>query len=987
MKKLTFLAMAGATALAGITLLGCSDKDELVDVNPTYDPENGTVTTQFAFNVSTSNTPLTRMDAGDVQANVTSASQFRGITATVLMPFQTGVAKDGKHISDVTGLDVGKNRVNLSTVLTSGQIGKDTEKSHRVLELALPVQTNQLLFYGKALGNSYSTADKMKYGMLDFNISNQPASTTISLEPRIQDENNVVVTDEFGNAVYNSDGTPKFTKVASVEYKQFFATEHLMEMVINRLIHNGLFKESESTGGAQERDFSYNIWWPEKLDNFELVEVVKYGNKTKQVACPKFTHNGKTYIIMGCVKGAGVDADKHIMIAMDTAGGTYKDYLKNEANKTYEEGGYHVDKYILPVMTILPSLKMSGDETDDLSTRHPYVKLVDTTDTPNWDGATDYQVDEISFSMTPKSGTSPAVTKMITDIDTYQYWYGEVDWREYGEKLNLLLADKAEATTGHAGKLVATENARLMSADENLSPLGEILGKAYNEFVSLKHNGGDYELRAGSATAVARMVMDLWNVVINVRDATPTSVYEAISQVMAARLIARFNTYFVPTYDAGSTKVSSLKWKSPKAIYDLLTKYQGLSATEVANITAIIDDDDDSNLNNFPANLNLPTGCTQLIFTSVDDDIYNIEIKGTKSKIDKVDYHSEALTTSTSGFDINNPAHKIDHYTYPAELAYFGNSPVNVTDISHEATEYPEGIGNWLKAVGETGSWTSDWSKGKHVLISTRSAAMQYNVQYGTSLLEYTVAYNASNNKLEDNNQAVNGEPAKTFDVAPAVPASGDDPGKSAGADVNAFELTGILIGGQPTVTGWNYLAKSDATYDYTIYDALVTKNGASHYGTAIKTIAETATPNYVLALDNYTTETEQKKVKIALEFRNCSGRDFWGLFNMVRDGGTFYIVGELDPATGVAPSWDSTNPALPPYNASTGATEQIPRVFIQDYKTTAHFVLNENSLKNAYVTVPDLRSAQLSFGLSVDLTWQTGMVFNNVILGGEVTP
>ena len=50
-------------------------------------------------------------------------------------------------------------------------------------------------------------------------------------------------------------------------------------------------------------------------------------------------------------------------------------------------------------------------------------------------------------------------------------------------------------------------------------------------------------------------------------------------------------------------------------------------------------------------------------------------------------------------------------------------------------------------------------------------------------------------------------------------------------------------------------------------------------------------------------------------------------------------------------------------------------RVFIQDYTTTANFTIN--SLKNAYVTIPDLRASKLQLGLSVDLTWQSGLTFN----------
>jgi hypothetical protein len=56
---------------------------------------------------------------------------------------------------------------------------------------------------------------------------------------------------------------------------------------------------------------------------------------------------------------------------------------------------------------------------------------------------------------------------------------------------------------------------------------------------------------------------------------------------------------------------------------------------------------------------------------------------------------------------------------------------------------------------------------------------------------------------------------------------------------------------------------------------------------------------------------------------------------------------------------------------------------------TTANFKLDADasahtsSLQNAYVTIPDLRSSQLSFGLSVDLNWRTGLVFDEV-LGGN---
>ena len=74
------------------------------------------------------------------------------------------------------------------------------------------------------------------------------------------------------------------------------------------------------------------------------------------------------------------------------------------------------------------------------------------------------------------------------------------------------------------------------------------------------------------------------------------------------------------------------------------------------------------------------------------------------------------------------------------------------------------------------------------------------------------------------------------------------------------------------------------------------------------------------------------------------------------------------------------TKYALPPYDAD-GNTLKQRRVFMQDYMTVANFILNRYSLQNAYVTVPDLRSLQISLGMSVDLEWQTGLTFE-VILG-----
>ena len=70
---------------------------------------------------------------------------------------------------------------------------------------------------------------------------------------------------------------------------------------------------------------------------------------------------------------------------------------------------------------------------------------------------------------------------------------------------------------------------------------------------------------------------------------------------------------------------------------------------------------------------------------------------------------------------------------------------------------------------------------------------------------------------------------------------------------------------------------------------------------------------------------------------------------------------------------------ALPPYDGS-GNTIKERRIFIQDYMTQANFTIGETSLQSALIAVPDLRSTQISLGLSVDLEWQGGLVFESTL-------
>ena len=165
------------------------------------------------------------------------------------------------------------------------------------------------------------------------------------------------------------------------------------------------------------------------------------------------------------------------------------------------------------------------------------------------------------------------------------------------------------------------------------------------------------------------------------------------------------------------------------------------------------------------------------------------------------------------------------------------------------------------------------------------------------------------------------------------------------------FLVTGVLVNDQPTQVGWNFLPKSGDGFSNIVYDKTLT-------GIAAKANAAKGT-NYTLLLDNYQATAE--KVPVVVELKNNSTTAFEGQDGIVPIGATFYLVAELDPAgktvSGVTPPW----------------------VFMQDHTTSVNLTIK--SLKNAYNTIPDLQSATLQLGLAVDLTWQAGILFDNVVI------
>lgn len=505
------------------------------------------------------------------------------------------------------------------------------------------------------------------------------------------------------------------------------------------------------------------------------------------------------------------------------------------------------------------------------------------------------------------------------------------------------------------GKIQAATKAPLDGTE--MCAIGEILGDALATLATIDARG----VRAGSASAISRTIGDLKFVIEKIHSATVTTKYEAVAQALANNILARINACF-------DGVAPTLTWKSAEDV-KTATGYTG----PTDKITKV-NPSETSALNEYPdITFGVPKGCAQLGVTTTA----STDTEGQVTTPGTITWKYSATTPLLSSSSTS-----IYNVYYPAEIYYFGNSPVRVTDDSHVEADFPQGVTNWdadAQWAQGVNNNTHAWEKSSHVVSTTRSVAMQYNINYGSALLKTTVGYASGITKLKDNNHAI--QLAKN----PSLPA-GEEPDKEIEFTASTFKLKGVLIGGQPETVGWDYIPLSGSTFDHNIYDKVLPSGGD-----AIP-VTGTTTPNYTLLWDNWNETlkgTKQNDVYIALEFTNESGADFWGNYNIVRSGGTFYIIGKLDPDAGLSTSdrsagvtWpDPTKQALPPFDG-TGATIKERRVFIQDFMTTANFVIGENSLKHAYSTVPDLRSSQLSLGLSVDLHWQSGLTFDNVVLG-----
>lgn len=581
-----------------------------------------------------------------------------------------------------------------------------------------------------------------------------------------------------------------------------------------------------------------------------------------------------------------------------------------------------------------------------------------------------------------------SVAKMTATDDPYMGYTGlpALAWKELGHQYerNLLNIPKT-IVTGYTEDATpdpifagATPDERAESADvynnlrddlkecpnyRTLYPLEEVMGRLYYLFTHFNEDDASTtdvneteKYRAGSSRAVLAMVSSMESQITRSANTDPTGPEEANAKRLASRISAVMQVYFTKDLDGNweYKDIQTIKGNLTDAVWSS-ERFEGAR-----------------DINNYPQSFHIPEGAAQLAFTHT-----GVTIQGQDIAADHFYYlhPNDALVTPGATFDPKK-------YVYPAELYYYVNSGLRVTDKEVSTSDYPNGVDPWLTG-GTDNKWsTGQWLTNGKVQSSTRGVAVRDNIQYGVALLKTSVKW-GKNIATTNDQEAIQDNRAKHT--------SNEGNNSILLKDVN-IELKGILIGGVNPRYDWQFLPvdASNEVDAYGIFDGVI-------YDDAIVSGAFPTAENqetYTLVYDNYDWTGTQRDVYVTLEFVN-HGDPFWGRDNIIPKEGTFYLVGQLKAdgsyATEIS-DWDAkwntfnkyaqmppvylTGDTLPE-GASYGKSKKVARVFMQNVMTSATFRIGKTSLQSAYYAIPDLKSAQMSLGLSVDISWQDGYEYD----------
>lgn len=410
-----------------------------------------------------------------------------------------------------------------------------------------------------------------------------------------------------------------------------------------------------------------------------------------------------------------------------------------------------------------------------------------------------------------------------------------------------------------------------------LKAVGDAQGSAGGTFISQTGDDNPFteyadalkKLKAGSANSIRLALQDLYNAMDASSPISEGSTYTGLKAAIQTAITGESNANFT-TEGA----------------------YPNIKLTYASNFAG----------REYPSDIDLPDGAVQVSYNSAD------------SKWSYVTTLSDPGTDNT-GLNVAS----LDRYAYPASLYYWVNTSISTSNQS-QASAY-DGTNSWSQILEK-------YTDGKSVQSTTRSIAMDKEINYAVSRLDINAAFGQGAINAGD-------------DEIVTLPSEG-------------FKLTGVLIGGQKQV-GWNFATNTSAN-EMTIYDADIKDLSTPANDVYVTRTSGLKTQTLVLETAGGTT-SQAETVNFALEFENNSDDEFVGVDGIVPVGGKFYLIGKLNSETDTDKKGDSP----------------ILKVFEQDKYTTAKVTIT--SLKHAYNCIPDLRTPGLELGLSVDLTWIAGLV------------
>lgn len=438
-----------------------------------------------------------------------------------------------------------------------------------------------------------------------------------------------------------------------------------------------------------------------------------------------------------------------------------------------------------------------------------------------------------------------------------------------------------------------------------------------------------YNSSNSDAIAVGTSLINLLNSLLTVTDGGTTPKKWGDYTAADNALLNGLYTNYIRLTTASSYSVAAM-------LVDLYASLDGLAKTADGTVgkamatnlrSAIAAGFTDANVTeskiiaaDYPGNLGLPDGAAKLSFDATNG------------------FSLAADPGQTGNFPSGVSITSYNDYVYPANLQYFVNSPIKVSNVQQSSNF--SGKTTWTACIDL-------YTNGTAVTSSTKSIALTNEIQYGVGNLKIVV------NPLN--------EPTYYDRNAEAIDISSETP----------FTLTGVLVGSQGQV-GWNFVPASQGSM--TIYDNKI--NSAP--------LSASASPNnFTLGLETVevpaTSDGTTGVVYIALELQNNTGKDFMGKDGLIPAGGKFYLAGKLDPS---ATSTIGTN------------TDNVKSVFKQDYLTTANLTIKPGTLGDdsdgdgkpdnatdgfaeATNVIPDLRTPQTEVCFSVNLQWKPGIVFN----------